>query len=130
MQALIARASLQYGGNALGLNPDDGDRIWFDLGTSWLTPVGDAAAASTAVKLSADIISYAQTTYQDVPNTRFAGDDLAYASYNPIYSNDAMPDQHTYQTYAGGNFERLKSIQESVDPEGFFATRTGGFKYF
>jgi Berberine and berberine like len=46
-----------------------------------------------------------------------------------IYSNDAMFDQLPYQTFPGNNYARLKAIQKKYDPNGFFATRTGGFKY-
>ena len=46
-----------------------------------------------------------------------------------IYSNDAMFDQLPYQTYPGSNYARLKAIQRKYDLNGFFATRTGGFKY-
>jgi len=44
MQALIAQASLDAGGNPFNLNPNDGDRLWFDLGVSWLTKAGDVTA--------------------------------------------------------------------------------------
>ena len=40
-----------------------------------------------------------------------------------------MFDQLPYQTYPGNNYARLKAIQRKYDPNGFFATRTGGFKY-
>ena len=44
MQALIAQASVNSGGDALNLNPKDGDRMWFDMGVSWLTKAGDITA--------------------------------------------------------------------------------------
>jgi len=44
MQALIAQASVNAGGDALNLNPNDGDRLWFDMGVSWLTKAGDVTA--------------------------------------------------------------------------------------
>ena len=44
MQALIAQASIDAGGDALNLNPNDGDRLWFDMGVSWLTKAGDVVA--------------------------------------------------------------------------------------
>ena len=46
-----------------------------------------------------------------------------------IYSNDATFDQVPYQTYPGNKYARLNAIQRKYDPNGFFATRTGGFKY-
>ena len=44
MQALIAQASVDAGGDALNLNPNDGDRLWFDLSVTWLTKAGDITA--------------------------------------------------------------------------------------
>jgi len=44
MQALIAQESVNAGGDALNLNPNDGDRLWFDLGVAWLTKAGDIIA--------------------------------------------------------------------------------------
>jgi hypothetical protein len=129
MQALIATASVAAGGDALALDPNNGDRLWIDLSVSWLTKTVDLVADAIIIKLGSDIESYSKRTYPGVPNTRYVSGGLAYAEYNPLYSNDAMFDQRPYQTHGGNFYARLKAIQKKVDPNGFFPKRTGGFKY-
>lgn len=127
MQAIIASASLAAGSNALALDPRDGDRLWFDLGISWLTPAGDRIADLAIATLTSEITAYSKRKYPGVKNTRYEGGNLAYAEYNPLYSNDAQFDQKPYQTYGGSSYTRLKAIQKTVDPLGFFPKRTGEF---
>lgn len=129
MQTLIIQASADVGENALGLDPRNGDRLWIDLNVSWLTAVDDEVASTIITQLATDIETYTESTYPGIPNTRYVSGNLRYEEFNPIYSNDAMPDQTPYKTYGRDNYVRLKSIQRAVDPDGFFNTRTGGFKY-
>jgi hypothetical protein len=129
MQALIAAASVAAGGDAIALDPGNGDRMWLDLSISWATEAGDAIAYSIATTLANDIVSYSQSTYPGVANTRYVEGNLAYEEYDPLYSNDCTYNQRPYQTYGDGSYARLKAIQKSVDPKGFFPGRTGGFKY-
>jgi hypothetical protein len=129
LQALIAKGSVAAGGNALVLDPGDGDRVWIDLSISWITAVGDGIAETLAKKLTSDIDNYTKSQYSGVPNTRYVQGSLDYVKYNPIFANDAMYDQKPYQTYGDNAYTRLKAIQRRVDPDGFFNMRTGGFKY-
>jgi len=129
MQALIAGASVRAGGDALALDPRNGDRLWIDLAVSWETALGDNIAASTAQKITSDIESYSKAHYSGVPNTRYVAGNLTYVEYNPLFLNDAMYDQQPATSYGDGSYARLKAIQRRVDPQGFFSTRTGGFKY-
>lgn len=129
MQALIASASVAAGGDALALDPGNGDRIWIDLSISWGTAAADATAYSIATTLADDVENYAKSTYLGVPNTRYVEGNLAYEEYDPLYSNDCMYNQQPYQTYGDGSYARLRAIQKEVDPGGFFPGRTGGFKY-
>jgi len=129
MQALIAQASVNAGGDAINLDPGNGDRVWIDLLVSWETAAVDTVADDIMVNLQTNIDTYTQQRYPGVPNTRYVAGDLSYEEYNPIYLNDAMFDQKPMQTYGGTSYARLKAIQKAVDPEGFFPTRTGGFKY-
>ena len=132
MPYVIPAASVAAGGNALGMNPNEGDRMWMEYDVSWLTALGDDDAHSMAMNITATIDEYAMTTYAGVKNSHYNGGDggdLEDAEYRPIFLNDAMYDQMPLQSYEGDNYDRLKSIQKSVDPDGFFATRTGGFKF-
>jgi len=129
MQALIAGASVAAGGDALALDPGNGDRLWIDLEVSWLTNATDLVADAIIIELGNNIESYSKKAYPGVKNTRYVEGNLAYEEYDPIYSNDAMFGQQPYETYGDGSYARLKAIQKVVDPNGFFPKRTGGFKY-
>lgn len=48
--------------------------------------------------------------------------------YNPLFMNDAAPDQDVYSSYGPASLARLKSIKKVYDPTGFFTNRQGGFK--
>ena len=129
MQAFTAAASVARGGDALDLDPGNGDRMWIILTISWETAAGDSTADAINTKLANDIAAYAKSRYPEVRNTRYREGNLAYEEYNPIYSNDAMYDQTPYETYGDDSYAKLKAIQKKYDPHGFFPGRTGGFKY-
>jgi len=129
MTASIAKASVAAGSDALALDPGNGDRCWLIYTISWETAAGDSTADAFAVELANNAENYAQSHYAGVKNTRYQEGSLPYEEYNPTYSNDAMFDQQPYQTFGNNNYVKLKATQRKYDPNGFFATRTGGFKY-
>lgn len=128
MPAIIPAQSQLAGGNALGMSPAEGDRMWMEYDISWLTVLGDEDAHSMAINITETIDEYVKTTYANVPSTHYQAGNLEDAEYTPIFMNDAMYDQLSLQSYENGGFAKLKAIQKSVDPEGFFPSRTGGFK--
>lgn len=81
-----------------------------------------------AMNITATIDQYAKETYPGVKNSHYKSGDLG-EGYKPIFLNDAMFDQKPLQSYPEGNYQRLKSTQKSVDPDGFFSGRQGGFKF-
>ncbi|KAF8860556.1 FAD-binding domain-containing protein [Acephala macrosclerotiorum] len=129
MPYIIPQQSVATGGNALGMNPAEGDRMWMEYDISWLTALGDDSAHAMAMNITATIDEYAKTTYGGIPNTHYRSGDLEIEEYNPIFMNDAMYDQMTLQSYENDGYAKLKAIQKDVDPNGFFPTRTGGFKF-
>jgi hypothetical protein len=129
MPYIIPQQSVAAGGNALGMKPSDGDRMWMEYDVSWLTALGDNDAHAMAMNITATIDEYAKTTYAGVASSHYQSGDLEEAEYDPIFLNDAMYDQLPLQSYENNAYARLKSIQKGVDPDGFFATRTGGFKF-
>lgn len=96
---------------------------------SWLTAVGDQDAHSMAMNITDTLDEYVRKTYAGVKSSNYKSGDLDEAEYKPIFYNDAMYDQLPLQSYQNDGYSRLKSIQKSVDPEGFFPSRTGGFKF-
>jgi hypothetical protein len=98
MQALITAGTVAAGGDALGLDPRNGDRMWMEISISWATAAADAKTHSTATILANDIHNYSRTTYPGVPNTRYVKGDLAYEEYDSLHSNDCTYNQHPYKT--------------------------------
>jgi hypothetical protein len=125
----ISAASVANGGNVLGLDPANGDRMWMEYTISWLTALGDGIAQGIAKQQTSDIETYSKTKYAGVKNSHYQAGDLAVKEYNPIFYNDAMFDQKPLQSLGNSTYERLQNYQKAVDPSGFFSTRTGGFKY-
>lgn len=126
---MIAAASAANGGDAVGLDPANGDRMWMEYTISWETALGDNIAHTMARNMTTDIGTYAKTHYAGVKNSHYKAGDLMTEEYNPIFYNDAESDQDVLRSYGNTTYQRLKSIQRSVDPSGLFSTRTGGFKY-
>ena len=129
MSYIIPQQSVAAGGNALGMKPSDGDRMWMEYDISWLTALEDDAAHSMAQNITATIDEYAKTAYAGIPSTHYQSGDLEEVEYSPIFYNDAMADQLSLQSYENDGYDKLKAIQKSVDPDGFFPSRTGGFKF-
>ncbi|KUJ08661.1 FAD-binding domain-containing protein [Mollisia scopiformis] len=129
MPYIIPAESVAAGGNALGMNPAEGDRMWMEYDISWLTALGDDDAHAMSMNITATIDEYAKTVYAGIKNTHFEAGNLEEEEYNPIFMNDAMYDQMPLQSYENDGYIKLKAIQQSVDPTGFFPSRTGGFKF-
>jgi hypothetical protein len=130
MPYIIPAQSVAAGGNALGMDPRGGDRMWMEYDISWLTAAGDADADAMARNITETIDEYAKTTYAGVESSHFQEPESDWeVEYTPIFMNDAMYDQLPLQSYENNGYERLKAIQKSVDPQGFFPSRTGGFKF-
>jgi hypothetical protein len=86
LQALTAAASVAAGGDALDLDPGNGDRNWLIFTVSWETAAGDALADSLATKLANDAVNYSKTQYSGVRNTRYKEGSLNYEEYDPVCS--------------------------------------------
>lgn len=126
---LIPAASQAAGGNALAMDPAAGDRLWMEYDVSWLTGLTDNDAHVMAMNITKEIDEHVATNYAGVPNSHYVSGDMAAAAQTPIFLNDAMYDQLPLQSYGNGSYERLKAIQQTLDPTGFFSGRTGGFKF-
>ncbi|KAI9172775.1 FAD-binding, type 2 [Paramyrothecium foliicola] len=126
----ISRAS-SISGNALGLRPEHGDRIWVEYNVAWLVPTCDTACpefVSNAVDIFHDLH---ESKYSGIPPTNYESGDLDYirSSYNPIFMNDAIKGQKVLESYGQETYLRLKDIHERYDPEGLLSTRQGGFTF-
>lgn len=130
----IAQASQAQGGNALGLNPAHGDRIWMENNFLWTNPTCQDRCPEYSREISERMLELQREQYGEILPTNYEasgdgdGDDVRWTNYNPLFMNDAAPDQDVYSSYGEVNLERLRAAKERYDPMGFFTTRQGGFK--
>jgi hypothetical protein len=119
LPSVIGKISKSKGGNAMGLTASDPDRIVLIYQGAWNLPSDDEAA----YKIAREVTSWLDEV---VPQwMEEAG--MPKDTYLPLFLNDAMYDQPVLQSYR--DYEKFKALQKSVDPNGFFSTRTGGFKF-
>ena len=141
----ILQASQVQGGNALGFDPANGDRIWIENSYSWLGELCNTKCPQFSKESSDKLLAYQKTHYAGVTPTNYKSGDIEFTksvsfydcegmnlltsdSYNPLFMNDAAPYQDVYSSYGQKNLARLQSIKKQYDPTGFFTHRQGGFK--
>lgn len=74
----IAEASQAQGGNALGLDPKHGDRIWIENNFLWANQNCNEECPDLSREVSDDIEKYHRANYADVPPTNYESGDLEY----------------------------------------------------
>ncbi|KAH8173667.1 FAD binding domain-containing protein [Sarocladium implicatum] len=116
LPAIVAAESKKRGGNAMGLEDDDGDRIVLEMQCGgWTDPSDDAVFADVTRSL---------VKWLDDKVVEWTGEE---DSYMPLYINDAAWDQNVTGSYR--DYAKLKALQEEADPEGLWSERGGGFTY-
>ncbi|KJZ71392.1 hypothetical protein HIM_09233 [Hirsutella minnesotensis 3608] len=126
----IAQASLEMGGgNALGLAPEHGDRVWVEYDIAWASPLCDEKCPDFLRQTADSVLNLHKRNYAGISPTNYIEGDIDFLSYNPIFMNDAMSDQKVLKSYGDEVYQRLKVIHKKYDPEGFFSTRQGGFHF-
>lgn len=134
------------GGNALGLDPKNGDKVWIEYDFAWLSPLCDGKCDDFLRKLVKDAHDLHVTKYGGIHPTNYESGDLEFLryvlclspktvylltrhSYNPLFMNDALDTEPVLESYGLDTYTRLRSIQHAYDPDGFLATRQGGFSF-
>lgn len=127
----LANASVNNpdGRNLLGLNPDDGDKLFMEYDVSWLLSDTDEAAAKYITKITEPAQNYVREKYSNAHPTNWRSGNTSRTNVNPLFMNDGMYNQDQSRFYGPGTYEKLKGIQRERDPKGFFRERTGGFKF-
>jgi hypothetical protein len=115
----FGKISESKGGNAMGLSSSDPDRIILIYQGAWNLPTDDPLAFGIARELTAWLD---KVVPQWIAEAGMPSD-----MYMPLFLNDAMWDQPVMQSYK--DYEKFKTLQKSVDPNGLWSTRAGGFKY-
>jgi hypothetical protein len=115
----IGAQSEAKGGNAYSLSSSDPDRVILEIQGAWLLPEDDAEAYGMTKQL---------TDWLEVEVPKWLDEaGMPQDMYLPLYLNDAAGDQAVMQSYK--EYAKLKALQQKMDPNGLFSTRTGGFKY-
>ncbi|KAK5125234.1 hypothetical protein LTR85_000910 [Meristemomyces frigidus] len=124
----VQQASQDQGGNALGFDPANGDRIFFENNLLWVSQSCDTKCPEYSRQVSDSLLRYHKEHYAGVPPTNYQSGDISVISYNPLFMNDAAPYQDPYTSYGPTNLAKLQAAKQKYDPTGFFTTRQGGFK--
>lgn len=148
LPAAVGRQSERAGGNAMGLREADPDRVVLNLQCMWHWARDDAAVRALAAEMTAwlagrlpawnrqaGLVDSKGGDEEAVPigagegsgdggETATAG---AAGAYMPLFMNDAMSDQGVLRSYRG--YDEFRELQRSVDPEGMFRNRVGGYRY-
>lgn len=118
LPSIIGKISEAKGGNAMGLTSSDPDRLILEIQGSWELSSDDAEAYGLSKKL---------TDWLDEQVPAWLAEAGMGNQYLPLFMNDAAGDQDVTGSYKDS--AKFKALQKSVDTNGFFSTRTGGFKY-
>lgn len=107
-------ASVNNGGNSLGLESADGPLVVLTLTASYTDATADETVVSTSRSLFSEITAAATKAN----------------ALNPwIYYNYAASTQEVIASYGAASVKNLKAVSARVDPKGFFQKiQPGGFK--
>lgn len=114
--AVIGKHSEERGGNAMGLEGDDIDRVVLEIQCSWTSRKDDELFNAA----SADMVDWLKVKVPEWTK----GDE---SDYLPLFMNDASGEQNITGSYK--DYSKFKKLQEQVDPEGLWSKRGGGFAY-
>jgi hypothetical protein len=112
----LARKAREMGGDLIDLD-DDVDRIILEFNYSYISSLADEKidqATQQLYKGSGDL------------TRKFTEAGKLPQAYLPLFANDGYFRQDYFGRLRTADFAR--SVRDRYDPEGFFATRTGGFK--
>lgn len=112
----IARKAKEAGGDMIDLD-DDIDRMILEFDLSWLSTLDNSRMDTATQKF----YSGSKTLVE-----QFQAEGKLPQGYLPLFANDAYHRQDYFGRLRTADFAR--SVREAVDPSGFFATRTGGWK--
>jgi hypothetical protein len=118
----IGQASAARGGNAMGLTANDKDRFILEIAGIYNKSEDD------------DLVLAMGKEFTDALNkqlgplkTQAKAAGVEIEDYLPLFMNDAGPDQDVMATYK--DVAKFKALQRSVDPNGLWSKRAGGYKY-
>lgn len=82
MPRMIAQASKdRHGGNALGVNPDNGDRVWIEYDVAWANPLCDSVCVDWLKSAVQDAHDLHVKKYSGIYPTNYKSGDLETLRY-------------------------------------------------
>lgn len=118
LPSIVGKIAESKGGNAMGLTGSDPDRLILEIQGSWALASDDTEAYSLSKKL---------TDWLDEQVPKWLAEAGMGSQYLPLFMNDAAGDQDVTGSYR--DVAKFRALQKSVDPNGLFSTRAGGYKY-
>ncbi|KFY08956.1 hypothetical protein V492_05767 [Pseudogymnoascus sp. VKM F-4246] len=106
-KSLTDASNAYEGGNAMQM--PEGPWMW----VNYLLTLPPITSAADYTRIQASFKAMAET--------------IPHAEGLPLFINDASADQNPLETYGG--YETLKVAKAKYDPDGFFAGKTGGWKF-
>ncbi|KAF7511995.1 hypothetical protein GJ744_002708 [Endocarpon pusillum] len=106
------REMQKNGGNALGLEPEDGPLVIINVAIEWLDQAEDEAVKEAIKEFVDDGVRLARKKRLDHPY---------------IYMNYAGPDQDVQAGYGKNNLKRLQEVRDKYDPDGFWKKNWPGY---
>ncbi|KAF4240561.1 hypothetical protein CNMCM8980_006158 [Aspergillus fumigatiaffinis] len=122
----IAQASADRGGNALGLDLANGDRIWVENNLMWINPICNDACPAYLRETTNQAMADFTNSFRNEKPTNYQSGDIRFISLDPLFMNVAADDQDVYSSYGAKNKARLQQIAQAYDPAGFIK-RQGGW---
>ncbi|CBX97956.1 hypothetical protein IAQ61_000864 [Plenodomus lingam] len=119
LPSIIGTHSAAKGGNAMGLTASDPERIIIIFQGAWNLAFDDELVNGFAKEMTDWLAEQVPRWLDEAGMPRDV--------YLPLFLNDAQSDQQVMQSYSG--YERFRELQKSVDPNGLFSSRAGGFKF-
>lgn len=77
---VIQQASIDQGGNALGLDPANGDRIFFENNLLWVNQLCDTQCPEYSRQVSDSLLEYHKEHYAGVPPTNYQSGNISFIS--------------------------------------------------
>ncbi|GKT42804.1 putative family 31 glucosidase ORF2 [Colletotrichum spaethianum] len=114
----LARIAREKGGDLLDLD-DSVDRIMFEFDYSYLFQLDDAKIDQTMVNLYSGMKSRVDG---------FVKDGTLPDAYRPLFMNDGYFRQDYWGRLRPEKKQFAQTVRASVDPDGMFQQRTGGFR--
>ncbi|PSN70014.1 FAD-binding domain-containing protein [Corynespora cassiicola Philippines] len=113
---MLARKAKEMGGDMIDLD-DDVDRLILEFNYSYWLSIDDERMDAATEKLHTGVRELV---------TKFTQNGQLAEAYLPLFANDAYFRQDYFGRLRTADFAR--SVRDQYDPEGFFQSRTGGYK--